>query len=57
MRAALLRAAEGQPVRFPVRVQVHIVAARYGRTPAEVREWPADDFLDAMNFLGVTDGS
>jgi hypothetical protein len=33
-----------------------MVAARYGTTPDRVREWPADDFLDAMNFLEVTRG-
>jgi hypothetical protein len=31
-----------------------MVAARYGQTPAQVDEWPADDFLDAMKFLKVT---
>jgi hypothetical protein len=33
-----------------------MVAARYGQRPDQVRDWPADDFLDAMNFLGVTGG-
>lgn len=50
----MLRYQEGERVRFPHRVQVHMVAARYGTTPAKVRDWPADDFLDALSFLGVT---
>jgi hypothetical protein len=32
----------------------HLVAARYGTTPEAVRSWPADDYLDACNFLKVT---
>lgn len=32
----------------------HLVAARYGTTPARVRSWPVDDFLDAVHFLEVT---
>jgi hypothetical protein len=56
MRAALLRYAAGKPTTLPVDVQVHLVAARYGQTPAEVREWPADDFLRAVSLLGVTGG-
>jgi hypothetical protein len=54
MRAALLRAAAGKPTALPLRVQYHVVAARYGTTPDAVRNWPADDFADAMNFLKVT---
>jgi hypothetical protein len=56
MRAVLLRYAAGTPTRLPFRVKVHLVAARYGATPSAVRQWPADDFLDACSFLGVTDG-
>ena len=52
----MLRAAEGQPTRLPFRVQIHIVAALYGQTPEAVRAWPADDFMDALNFLKVTRG-
>ena len=55
MKAALLRYRDGKASRMPTRVLVHIVAARYGTTPDRVREWPADDFLDACNYLGVTD--
>jgi hypothetical protein len=54
MRAALARAVNGDPVRLPNRVNVHIIAARYGMSLEEVRDMPADDFLDALNFLGVT---
>lgn len=50
----MMRYADGQPTRLPFRVEVHIVAARYGQTPAQVRAWPADDFKDALNFLQVT---
>jgi hypothetical protein len=45
---------DGKPVRFPNRVLVHLVAATYGQTPDQVRRWPADDFRDAVHFLGVT---
>jgi hypothetical protein len=31
-----------------------MVAARYGTTPEKVRDWPADDYLDAISFMGVT---
>ena len=31
-----------------------MVAVRYHTTLEAVREWPADDFLDACAFLGVT---
>lgn len=50
----MLRYKDGKPTKLPVRVMYHIIAARYGTTPRAVREWPADDFLDACNFLGVT---
>lgn len=46
----------GKGVVFPHDVNVHLVAARYGRSPAEVRQWPADDFLRAVSLLGVTGG-
>jgi hypothetical protein len=54
MKAAMLRYVNGEAARLPFRVQVHMVAARYGTTPERVRAWPADDFMDAMNCLGVT---
>jgi hypothetical protein len=41
---------------LPHRVLVHIVAARYGQTPEQVRDWPADDFLDAIDYLNVSRG-
>ncbi len=43
------------PVKLPFAVQVHMVAALYGQTPESVRQWPADDFRDALNFRLVTD--
>ena len=52
-----MRYVNGKPARLPPKVLVHMVAARYGTTPEAVRHWPADDFLDACNFLGVTGGS
>lgn len=54
MRAAIRRAAAGERTRLPSRVMFHIVAATYGTTPAAVRAWPADDFLDAVAFLQLT---
>lgn len=54
MRAALKRAARGEPTRLPLRVRIHQVAARYGTTPELVRDWPVDDFSDAIAFLEVT---
>lgn len=50
----MIMAAEGKPVRLPVKVMVHVIAARYGQTPESVREWPADDFMDAGKYLKVT---
>ena len=51
----MLRYREGAMVRLPFRVQVHMVAALYGQSPESVRAWPADDFMDALNFRTVTD--
>lgn len=45
----------GVPVKLPFRVQVHMVATLYGQSPESVRAWPADDFMDALNFRMVTD--
>lgn len=45
----------GERARVPPRLGYHLVAARYGTTPELVREtWPADDYLDALAFAGVT---
>jgi hypothetical protein len=56
MKVAMLRYREGGvPVKLPFRVQVHMVAALYGQSPEQVRAWPADDFMDALNFRLVTD--
>jgi hypothetical protein len=54
MKAALLRYAAGTPTRLPHRLLRQLVAARYGQSPAAVDAWPADDFSDAANSLGVT---
>jgi hypothetical protein len=54
MRAAIRRYARGTATVLPFRVRVHLVAAAYGQTPEAVRAWPADDFMDACSFLGVT---
>lgn len=51
-----MRYLEGKPTTLPFNALVHVVAARYGQTPEQVREWPADDFTDAMNFMGLTHG-
>lgn len=53
--AAARRYARGKPASLPFRVRVHLVAARYGQSPAAVRAWPADDFADACSLIGVTD--
>lgn len=49
-----MRYRAGNPTKLPTRVLVHIIAARYGQTPEQVREWPADDFMDACALLSVT---
>ncbi|HEV8282350.1 MAG TPA: hypothetical protein VGQ02_10845 [Candidatus Limnocylindrales bacterium] len=46
--------ARGENASLPFRLQVHMVAARYGRSPADVRRWPASDFLDALTMLPAT---
>lgn len=46
--------ARGQSVTLPFRLQVHMVAARYGQSPAAVRQWPASDFMDALAMLPAT---
>lgn len=51
-----MRYREGKAVRLPFRAQVHLVAARYGQSPEQVRDWPADDFLDALLLEGLTGG-
>jgi hypothetical protein len=56
VRAAIRRHARGEPARLPPWLLIHLVAARYGQTPASVREWPADDYLDALNALPITGG-
>ena len=48
------RYTNGAPTALPARALVHMVAARYGTTPEAVRDWPADDYMDACAFLGLT---
>lgn len=48
------RLRRGERAKIPQRVGLHLVAARYGTTPAAVREWPADDYMDALHFLTLT---
>ena len=52
----MARYQRGERTRLPFRVQVHLVAARYGTTPEAVRAWPAGDFRDALSFLAITGG-
>lgn len=47
--------ARGESAALPLRYLVHRVAARYGQSPAAVRDWPADDFMDAVGMLPATD--
>lgn len=57
MKAAIRRMERGEAVRtasLPDDVLDHLIAARYGATPAQVREWPADEWLLAVKLLGVT---
>ena len=56
MRAAIRRLARGEPARLPPELLIHLVAARYGQTPAAVRAWPADDYLAALNMLPISGG-
>lgn len=47
----------GEHSRLPYRIQLQLVAARYGQSPEAVAEWPADLFLDAVQCLGITGGT
>ena len=44
----------GEAGSVPFRLGVHLVAARYGTSPAAVRDWPATDYLDAVAMLEAT---
>jgi hypothetical protein len=55
MKLAAVRVGRGERTSIPDRLAFHLVAKAYGTTPAAVRAWPVDDFLDARAFL-VTDG-
>lgn len=54
MRTAVEAVARGERTILPFRLQVHLVAARYGLSPAIVRQWPASDFTDAVAMLPAT---
>lgn len=51
-----MRAKAGTPARLPFDVLVHLVAARYGQSPAQVRRWPAADFAMALSLVDLTNG-
>lgn len=57
MMAALRRYAEGRPTRVPFRFAVHLIAVRYGVSPGQVLEWPADLYREALAFLPYTGGA
>lgn len=50
----MARFRQGERASFPLWVRVHLVAARYGQTPAQVRDWPADDFYAACSLMEIT---
>ena len=54
MTLAVKRYGRGEPASFPAHVRIHLVAARYGQSPEQVRDWPADDFALACRLLEVT---
>lgn len=54
MRTAVRAVTRGESVALPFRLQVHLVAARYGQDPRHVAEWPADLFLEALGCWPAT---
>lgn len=57
MKAAISRYRAGKRVSTSAlghRATTHMIAARYGTTAELVREWPADDYADAVSFLALT---
>lgn len=54
MKAAIVRWKSGKAAKLPIGFLVHTVAVRYGQSPAQVRDWPADDFLMATSFYPYT---
>lgn len=50
----MLRYRNGESASFPAGIRVHLVAARYGQSPAQVGEWPADDFMLACRLMEIT---
>jgi hypothetical protein len=51
MKLAAIKVGRGEPASIPHRLGYHLVAKAYGTTPEAVRDWPADDYLDAREFL------
>ena len=56
MRAAIRRVARGERAALPIEIRIHLVAARYGVSPDEVRAWSADDLVIATQLLEVPNG-
>lgn len=54
MTAAIRRYLETGKAALPMSAQLHMVAARYGQSIDEVREWAFDDLQDAMTYMPIT---
>lgn len=50
----MARIRRGDAAALPLEAQIHVVAARYGQSPEDVAEWPADRFLEAIAYLPIT---
>lgn len=48
--------AETGKAAVPHEVMFHLVAARYGMSPEQVRKMPAKDYLIAVQLLRITGG-
>lgn len=48
------RLAAGERATVPVRLGIHLIAARYGQTPESVRAWRVDDYIDALAMYAAT---
>lgn len=51
MRTAVRNIARGKKATLRGELAVHMVASAYGQSPEAVREWPAEDYLNALEFL------
>jgi hypothetical protein len=54
VKLAVRRIGRGEPSRLPIRYEVALVAAAHGTSPEDVRDWPADDYHDALAMLPLT---